>query len=370
MTTRFYKVMAMAIITTLILTGCSGKATTPDLTTETADVTSVSVPADTEPAVAETSGNTAGTTKAPEGTTGGTTASGTSSQEGTSLSETTTSTETTITETTVKQTTSKETSADSTEKQSTENTEETSSAPAKEPSSEQTSTEASKETSSEPATPDPVTPESSQTTPNPPPVETTPEPKTSETTPEPKTSETTPEPQKYDVYVASQAPEWGTATSIYGSYEAGTQFTIKATANAGYHFVEWWTYVGDVEGSISKDTYSFTVTDHTVFIARFEKDAEVAPTKPMTYYATADFEVYVRYYDANGDYHENVLLTKPGITVYTTDGTLTGGHFGLYGFDTTTILTKQLLKEYDPSATMEGFAGAKITNIRDERENP
>jgi len=361
MTTRFYKVMAMAIITTWILTGCSGKATTPDLTTETADVTSVSVPADTEPAVAETSGNTAGTTTAPEGTTGGTTASGTSSQEGTSLSETTTSTETTITETTVKQTTSKETSADSTEKQSTEPTEETSSAPAKEPSSEQTSTEASKETSSEPATPDPVTPESSQTTPNPPPVE---------TTPEPKTSETTPEPQKYDVYVASQAPEWGTATSIYGSYEAGTQFTIKATANAGYHFVEWLTYVGDVEGSISKDTYSFTVTDHTVFIARFEKDPEEIPTKPMTYYATADFEVYVRYYDANGEYHENVLLTKPGMTVYTTDGRLTSGHANLYGYDSTWTLVEQLLKEYDPSALIEGYAGAHITNIRDERENP
>ena len=367
MTKRFTKTIATLIVATFIFTGCTAKNTAP-VTTETIDVTTYTVIDDKEPTITETSKNEDGTTVVITKTTDGTIVSKATVKE----------TETTTTETTVKttETTPKATETKETETKVTETTPKaTETTPkATEPTKETpepTETVKPTEPTKEPTKPT-TKPTEPTTKPTTKPTEPTTKPTTKPTTPEPTEPKpiettpapTTPAPKKYEVFV--QAQTGGTVTGA-GLYKVGEKVTIKATANAGYHFTGW-----DLDGNGNTNaTYTFTMPDYEViFVACFEKDAEVAPTKPMTYYATADYEVYVRYYDANGDYHEDVLLTKPGITVYTTNGSLTSGSFNLYGYDSIRTLVKQLLTEHDSSAIMEGYAGSQITNIRDERENP
>ena len=363
MTKRFTKTIATMIVAAFIFTGCTAKNTAP-VTTETIDVTTYTVIDDKEPTITETSKNEDGTTVVITKTTDGTIVSKATVKE----TETTT-TETKTTETTPKATETKETKVTETTPKATETTPKATepttpeptetvkpTEPTKEPTKETTKTptkEPTKPTETTKPTTKPTEPTTKPTTPEPT------EPKPTETTPAP----TTPAPKKYEVFV--QAQTGGTATGA-GFYKVGEKVTIKATANAGYHFTGW-----DLDGNGNTNaTYTFTMPDYEViFVACFEKDAEVAPTKPMTYYATADFEVRVGYFDTENVHHE-VVLTKSGITVYTTDGRLTGGHFNLYGYNSIRELVEQLFKEYDSSAIMEGYAGVQITNIRDERENP
>ena len=365
MTKRFTKTIATMIVAAFIFTGCTAKNTAP-VTTETIDVTTYTVIDDKEPTITETSKNEDGTTVVITKTTDGTIVSKATVKE----------TETTTTETTVKTT---ETTPKATETKATEVTETTPKAtettpkdtepttpeptetvkptePTKEPTKETTKTptkEPTKPTETTKPTTKQTEPTTKPTTPEPT------EPKPTETTPAP----TTPAPKKYEVFV--QAQTGGTATGA-GLYKVGEKVTIKATANAGYHFTGW-----DLDGNGNTNaTYTFTMPDYEViFVACFEKDAEVAPTKPMTYYATADFYVRVGYYDTENVHHE-VVLTKSGITVYTTDGRLTSTHANLYEYDNTRTLVKQLLTEYDSSAIMEGYGQPWLENIRDERENP
>lgn len=372
-TTRMTKVIATMVVATMLMaTGCNTKDT-QEITTETVDITTYTVIDENEPTVTETIKNDDGTvtviTKTTDGTlvskattkeTEGTTTTQETSKETSKVTTepTTSKAEPTVTEPKVTtEPTTKATEPTATPTETTKPTDTPKPTETTKPTDAPKPTEPKPTETTKPTT-QPTKPTTSPTTPEPKP--TTPEP--TETTPKP--TETTPAPQKYEVYV--QAQTGGTVTGG-GYYKAGDKVTIKATANDGYHFTGWgW----DAEG-VTNATYTFTMPANDMsFNARFEKDAEVAPTKPMTYYATADFEVYVRYYDANGDYHENVLLTKSGITVYTTDGRLTGGHFNLYGYNNIRELVEQLFKEYDSSAIIEGYAGVQITNIRNERENP
>lgn len=367
MTKRFTKTIATMIVAAFIFTGCTAKNTAP-VTTETIDVTTYTVIDDKEPTITETSKTEDGTTVVITKTTDGTIVSKATVKE----TETTT-TETKATETTPKATETKETKVTETTPQATETTPKATepttpeptetvkpTEPTKEPTKETTKTptkEPTKPTETTKPTTKPTEPTTKPTTPEPT------EPKPTETTPAP----ITPAPQKYEVVIINSSV--GT-TSGAGTYKAGDKVTIKATANAGYHFVDWWVSDGNTESTVTKATYTFTMPESDMYFeVHFEKDAEVAPTKPMTYYATADFEVRVGYFDTENVHHE-VVLTKSGITVYTTDGRLTGGHFNLYGYNSIRELVEQLFKEYDSSAIMEGYAGVQITNIRDERENP
>ena len=354
------KVIATMVVATMLMTtGCNTKDT-QEITTETVDITTYTVIDENEPTVTETIKNDDGTVTVITKTTDGTLVSKATTKE-TEGSTTTQETSKETSKVTTEPTTSKAeptvTEPKVTSEPTTKATEPTATpTETTKPTDAPTPTEPKPTETTKPTT-KPTEPTTSPTTPEPKP--TTPEP--TETTPKP--TETTPAPQKYEVYV--QAQTGGTVTGG-GYYKAGDKVTIKATANDGYHFTGWgW----DAEG-VTNATYTFTMPANDMsFNARFEKDAEVAPTKPMTYYATADFEVRVGYYDSDNVHHE-VVLTKSGITVYTTKGNLTSGSFNLYDYNSIRTLVEQLLTEYDPSTIMEGYGGAKITNIRDERENP
>jgi len=354
------KVIATMVVATMLMaTGCNTKDT-QEITTETVDITTYTVIDENEPTVTETIKNDDGTVTVITKTTDGTLVSKATTKE----TEGTTTT----------QETSKETSKVTTEP-TTSKAEPTVTEPkvTSEPTTKATEPTATPTETTKPTdAPTPTEPKPTETTkPTTKPTEPTTKPTTKPTEPkpttpeptEPKQTETTPAPKKYEVFV--QAQTGGTATGA-GLYKVGEKVTIKATANAGYHFTGW-----DLDGNGNTNaTYTFTMPDYEViFVACFEKDAEVAPTKPMTYYATADFEVRVGYYDSDNVHHE-VVLTKSGITVYTTNGNLASRDFNLYGYDSIRTLVNQLFTEYDSSAIMEGYAGVKITNIRDERENP
>ena len=69
----------------------------------------------------------------------------------------------------------------------------------------------------------------------------------------------------------------GTASADLAAAAAGTNISLSAAPNAGYHFKEWQVVSGDV--TIKDD--KFTMPDGDVEIkAIFEKDAEPAPTEP------------------------------------------------------------------------------------------
>ncbi|MBO4474447.1 MAG: hypothetical protein J5750_05980, partial [Clostridiales bacterium] len=121
---------------------------------------------------------------------------------------------------------------------------------------------------------------------------TTPEP--TETTPKP----TTPEPATYKVVVKTQT---GGTVSGGGEFKAGDKVTITATADAGYHFVNWKNLA---EGTtISTATYTFTMpANDLIFKPVFEQDA-TTPEPTKYYYAEVDVQFVVSFTDENGTFH-------------------------------------------------------------------
>ena len=89
-----------------------------------------------------------------------------------------------------------------------------------------------------------------------------------------------PEPVSYDITVAANMQEGGTAEGA-GSYLHGATVTLTATANEGYHFVNW-TNVGEVVSN--SPIYTFTATAAGNYIANFDLNtydilAESNPTE-------------------------------------------------------------------------------------------
>ena len=72
----------------------------------------------------------------------------------------------------------------------------------------------------------------------------------------------------YLILVSSNNNEFGT-TSGGGHFISGDTCTIEATANEGYHFVNW--TVGDTEVS-TNSTYTFTISNNGQYVANFEED--------------------------------------------------------------------------------------------------
>ena len=73
----------------------------------------------------------------------------------------------------------------------------------------------------------------------------------------------------YLVSVNSNNPAWGTVTGA-GSYASGATATLTATANSGYHFVEW------QDGNIDNPR-TITVTGNATYTATFAADAPNPP---------------------------------------------------------------------------------------------
>ena len=65
----------------------------------------------------------------------------------------------------------------------------------------------------------------------------------------------------YTVSVSANNPEWGTVTGA-GEYVEGSTCTITATANSGYHFVDW-------NDGVTDAVRTFTVTEPMSFVANF-----------------------------------------------------------------------------------------------------
>ena len=60
-----------------------------------------------------------------------------------------------------------------------------------------------------------------------------------------------------------------------GTYEEGSEVTITATANDGYHFDHW---TSNLSGDISDNPYTFTVTQAETFVAVFEQNPVITYT--------------------------------------------------------------------------------------------
>lgn len=77
-------------------------------------------------------------------------------------------------------------------------------------------------------------------------------------------------PNQYTITVQSANPTMGTVSGG-GTYNAGTNVTISATANNGYHFTQW-------NDGNTNATRTITVTADATYIANFEADAPVQYT--------------------------------------------------------------------------------------------
>ena len=73
---------------------------------------------------------------------------------------------------------------------------------------------------------------------------------------------------QYQITVSADPSNGGTATGG-GTYTHGTQVNLTATANTGYHFVNW---TKDGHQVSTNPTYSFTATESAEYIAHFEQD--------------------------------------------------------------------------------------------------
>ena len=84
-----------------------------------------------------------------------------------------------------------------------------------------------------------------------------------------------PAPTKYTVTVTTEGG--GTASASPAKTAAGTEITLTATPNTGYHFKEWQV----ISGGVAIENNKFLMPDSNVEVnAVFEKDAPPAPTDP------------------------------------------------------------------------------------------
>lgn len=114
-------------------------------------------------------------------------------------------------------------------------------------------------------------------------------------------------------------PEQGSVTGG-GSYDHGTTTTIEATANTGYHFVDWWNVTANSQHTTA-NPFTFTVEQDWTFEARFEIN---------TYTITATCDTTQGTVEGAGQYTH-------GATVTLTATPLSGYQFSHWGDDITDI---------------------------------
>ena len=81
-------------------------------------------------------------------------------------------------------------------------------------------------------------------------------------------------PNQYTITVVSNNPAWGTVSGG-GTYNEGATATLTATANAGYHFVQW-------QDGNTNATRTVTVTDDATYTATFAENPPVTDTCTVT----------------------------------------------------------------------------------------
>ena len=79
-----------------------------------------------------------------------------------------------------------------------------------------------------------------------------------------------PQPTQYTITVASNNNAWGTVSGG-GTYNSGATVTLTATANTGYHFVQW-------QDGNTQNPRTITVTGNAAYMAIFEADGTPQPT--------------------------------------------------------------------------------------------
>ena len=94
-----------------------------------------------------------------------------------------------------------------------------------------------------------------------------------------------PEPETYTVTVQTDGN--GTASASPASATAGTEITLTATPDNGYHFKEWQVVSGGV--TVSDDKFTMPGENVTVK-AVFEQDDDPSPPQPETYTVTVQTE--------------------------------------------------------------------------------
>ena len=122
-----------------------------------------------------------------------------------------------------------------------------------------------------------------------------------------------PAPTKYTVTVTTEGG--GTASASPAKAAAGTEITLTATPNTGYHFKEW--QVESLAGLVITNN-KFTMPDSNVTIkAIFEEDSPFAPTKHTVTVKT----------DGNGIAFASPLLAVAGTEITLTAMPKEGYHF-------------------------------------------
>ena len=122
-----------------------------------------------------------------------------------------------------------------------------------------------------------------------------------------------PAPTKYTVTVTTEGG--GTASASPAKAAAGTEITLTATPNTGYHFKEW--QVESLAGLVITNN-KFTMPDSNVAIkAIFEEDSPFAPTKHTVTVKT----------DGNGIAFASPLLAVAGTEITLTAMPKKGYHF-------------------------------------------
>ena len=122
-----------------------------------------------------------------------------------------------------------------------------------------------------------------------------------------------PAPTKYTVTVTTEGG--GTASASPAKTAAGTEITLTATPNTGYHFKEW--QVESLAGLVITNN-KFTMPDSNVAIkAIFEEDSPFAPTKHTVTVKT----------DGNGIAFASPLLAVAGTEITLTAMPKEGYHF-------------------------------------------
>ena len=82
-------------------------------------------------------------------------------------------------------------------------------------------------------------------------------------------SEASSQPTQYTITVASNNTAWGTVTGG-GTYNSGATATLTATANSGYHFVQW-------QDGNTQNPRTITVTANATYTATFAQDEAPQP---------------------------------------------------------------------------------------------
>ena len=148
----------------------------------------------------------------------------------------------------------------------------------------------------------------------------------------------------YDVTATANPTNGGTVTGA-GTYDHGTNVTMTATPGTGYHFLNW-----SQNGTVvtTNETFSFTVTQDTAFVANFEINsyavtASVNPSVGGTVSGTGTYDhgtlvtltatPNTGYHFLNWSQNGNVITTDNTFSFNITQDTAFVAHFEINSYD-------------------------------------